>query len=378
MSEFQLYEFQALDRTLTSADREYLEQLSSRVSVTATSAQFNYSYGSFRGEPLEILERCFDIMLYQANFGVIQLAIRVPKEIAAPDLYEPYCVPYGISIKQTSKSIIVDISLSYEEYSGGWLSDEGDLVGIVPLRTALMKGDLRMLYLAWLATGYSSESFDWDNTIEPPVPPNLNQLSPELICLVNIFDIGTDLIAVAASNSESVSVEFTEPIEEWISALSENERTRYLLRVAEGGGGGGGGEINVGVELMQRLRQQFGKTPKSVSVEGRRTFAELVSAAEEKTQERQQAAQKLAADAEQARIKSLGGPKVESQWLVVERLVKAGQAKNYNEAVGRVEELRAIAEESGKLKAFNARLKELKQTASRKKSFISKLLEAEL
>ena len=371
MSEFQLYEFQALDRTLTSADREYLEQLSSRVSVTATSAQFNYSYGSFRGEPLEILERCFDIMLYQANFGVIQLAIRVPKEIAAPDLYEPYCVPYGISIKQTSKSIIVDISLSYEEYSGGWLSDEGDLVGIVPLRTALMKGDLRMLYLAWLATGYSSESFDWDNTIEPPVPPNLNQLSPELICLANIFDIGTDLIAVAASNSESISVEFTEPIEEWISALSENERTRYLLRVAEG-------EINVGVELMQRLRQQFGKTPKSVSVEGRRTFAELVGTAEEKTQERQQAAQKLAADAEQARIKSLGGPKVESQWLVVERLVKAGQAKNYNEAVGRVEELRAIAEESGKLKAFNARLKELKQTASRKKSFISKLLEAGL
>lgn len=371
MSEYQLYEFQSLDRTLTPADKAYLQSLSSRVKITSTSARFNYSYGDFRGEPLDVLERCFDILLYQANFGVIQLAIRLPKAIANPALYEPYCVPYGISTKQTHQSVIINISLSYEEYIGGWLDDDGNLSELVPIRAALMQGDLRVLYLAWLATGFSAESFDWDRTTEPPVPPNLKERSPELTHFADVFDIDTDLIETAARMSESASFELTEPVEEWISALSEDERNQYLLRVAKG-------ESHVGVELMQRLRQQFNQPIKTVSVEGRRTFAELVRIAEERTQKRQQAEQELTKKAEQSRVESLGGPKVELQWLVVMELVESGQSKNYEKAVGHLKNLRAIAKKSNKLEAFYARLQELKQMASRKKSFIAKVADAGL
>lgn len=63
MSEYQYYEFQSLDRALTSADQTYLKGLSSRASVTATSASFVYSYGDFRGDPTKVLDRCFDMML---------------------------------------------------------------------------------------------------------------------------------------------------------------------------------------------------------------------------------------------------------------------------------------------------------------------------
>lgn len=369
MSEYQLYEFQSLDRTLTPADRAYLQSLSSRVEITATSARFNYSYGDFRGEPLNVLERCFDLLLYQANFGVTQLAIRLPKEIATPALYEPYCVPDGILVQQTRQSVIINISLSYEDYGGGWLGDEDNLSALIPIRAALMRGDLRVLYLAWLATGFSAESFDWDETIEPPVPPNLNQRSPELTHFADVFEIDADLIETAAIASQSV-LPVVEPIEAWILALSEKDRNQYLLRVAKG-------ESHVGVELMQRLRQQFGSS-KTAGAQGSRTFAEMVSIAKEKTQKRQQAEQVLTKKAEQVRVESLGGPKVELRWLVVMELVESGQANSYEKAVGHLSALRAIAEKSNKLAAFYARLEELKQTASRKKSFIAKVKESGL
>lgn len=146
-----------------------------------------------------------------------------------PDLYEPYCVPYGISVKQTDQSVIIDISLNYEDYYRGWMDQEGGLAELVSIRDALMKGDLRVLYLAWLATGFSSEGYDWDETtVEPPVPPNLKKLSPALEAFANLFEIGTDLIEIAAKASPSKSIATEEPVEEWIAALPEDERNQYL------------------------------------------------------------------------------------------------------------------------------------------------------
>jgi hypothetical protein len=51
MSEYQYYEFQALDRPLTQAEMVELRKLSSRVALTSTSAIFTYNYGDFRVAP---------------------------------------------------------------------------------------------------------------------------------------------------------------------------------------------------------------------------------------------------------------------------------------------------------------------------------------
>ncbi|NJN29268.1 MAG: hypothetical protein HC824_01435 [Synechococcales cyanobacterium RM1_1_8] len=83
MSEYQVYEFQAIDRPLSAEDREYLHSLSSRAQVGATSARYTYSFGDFRHQPEEVLDRCFDMMLYIANFGVRRLVLRLPSPAAA-------------------------------------------------------------------------------------------------------------------------------------------------------------------------------------------------------------------------------------------------------------------------------------------------------
>lgn len=69
MSEYQYYEFQAVDRSLTDAEREEISALSSRVNLSPWRAVFTYSYGDFRGDPEKLLAKSFDAMLYLANWG---------------------------------------------------------------------------------------------------------------------------------------------------------------------------------------------------------------------------------------------------------------------------------------------------------------------
>ena len=52
MSEYQYYEFQALDKPLTKQQQKELRSLSSRAEITATSFVNEYNYGDFRGEQL--------------------------------------------------------------------------------------------------------------------------------------------------------------------------------------------------------------------------------------------------------------------------------------------------------------------------------------
>lgn len=69
MSEYQYYEFQAVDRPLGNADRQVLRGLSSRARITATSFTNVYEWGDFGGDPDELMARWFDLHLYFANWG---------------------------------------------------------------------------------------------------------------------------------------------------------------------------------------------------------------------------------------------------------------------------------------------------------------------
>ncbi|NEP20345.1 MAG: hypothetical protein F6J97_26275 [Leptolyngbya sp. SIO4C1] len=368
MSEFQHYEFQALDRALTKADQDYISRLSSRVRLSATSAEFVYNYGDFRGDPEQLLDRCFDMMVYRASFGVRRLMIRLPKTTPI-EPYEPYCVDYLISLKRMAKSVILDINLSSETYYD-WLSDESHLAGLTEIRADLLRGDLRSLYLAWLQSGFS-ESFgmDWQEVVEPPVPPNLKKLSPALKAFVELFEISDDLIAAAAEASDAQKLP-KEPIADWVAALSEAERIKYLVRVAQG-------ESHVGLELIQRLRAKFGQPVTAVQTAGRRTLAELVAAAQQKAEQRQRKVKLAAEKAEQKRLAALV-PKVDNLWQSVEQLIERKQAKPYDEAVAQLKDLRAIAQQQGTLAAYNQRFQAIEPIVMRRPGLLRRMRAAGL
>lgn len=101
MSEHQYYEFQTLDRPLTAKAQEEMLWLSSRVQLTSTSAAFVYNYGSFRGNPRDVLLQYFDAMLYTSNWGSHQLMFRFPANII-PDAVMKTC-HYPNSVESSAR-----------------------------------------------------------------------------------------------------------------------------------------------------------------------------------------------------------------------------------------------------------------------------------
>src|SRR3546814_7435136 len=68
MSEYQYYEFQAIDRPLDQAAQEALRSISSRARITAASFTNHYEWGDLKGDPRAFMERWFDLHLYFANW----------------------------------------------------------------------------------------------------------------------------------------------------------------------------------------------------------------------------------------------------------------------------------------------------------------------
>src|SRR4051794_24584080 len=103
MSEYQYYEFQAIDKPLTDKQMEELRQLSTRAEITRTSFSNEYSYGDFRGDPNKLMEKYFDAFVYVANWGTRRLMFRLP--VAWLDLaaVEPYCGGEENSVSASEK-----------------------------------------------------------------------------------------------------------------------------------------------------------------------------------------------------------------------------------------------------------------------------------
>jgi arylsulfatase A-like enzyme len=74
MSEYQYYEFRAVDRPLTRKEQEELRALSTRATISATLFQNHYEWGDFKGNPARLMERYFDAFLYFANWGTRHVA----------------------------------------------------------------------------------------------------------------------------------------------------------------------------------------------------------------------------------------------------------------------------------------------------------------
>ena len=82
MSEYQYYEFLAVDRPLAESDRKILRELSTRARITATQFVNSYQWGNFKGDPAKLMERWFDLHLYCANGGTRRLMLRVTEALA--------------------------------------------------------------------------------------------------------------------------------------------------------------------------------------------------------------------------------------------------------------------------------------------------------
>lgn len=277
MSEYQYYEFLAVDHPLDERQQAEVRALSTRARVTATSFTNEYHWGNFRGDPRTMMERYYDAHLYLTNWGTHQVMLRLPSTLLSLETAEQYCIDPHVAAWTSGEHLILGVIS--EDESGDWVEGaEDSLSAIVGVRTELAAGDLRPLYLAWLAAygtwERDEDAFDYneENDLEPPVPAGLGALTAPQRALADFLRLDTDLLTIAAQASPRLARTKDDPgkLARWIKELPASEKDKLLHRVAQGHG------ASVQMELRRRFRGDPGPTSDS---RPRRTVAELLDAA---------------------------------------------------------------------------------------------------
>jgi hypothetical protein len=115
MSEYQYYEFAAIDRPLTDRQMGELREISTRADITPTSFVNEYQWGDLKADPQELLAKYFDAFLYFANWGTRRCTFRVPSELAHRKVWEEFAAPETLDITAGKHFVAVDF----------WTRDEG-------------------------------------------------------------------------------------------------------------------------------------------------------------------------------------------------------------------------------------------------------------
>jgi hypothetical protein len=110
MSEYQYYEFRAVDRPLTNQQIRELRRYSSRAEITATSFSVEYNCGDFKGNPLKSMEQYFDTFVHVANWGSRWFMFRVPSDQLGPGVVSEYSDDDYLSFTLNDKKHVARLS----------------------------------------------------------------------------------------------------------------------------------------------------------------------------------------------------------------------------------------------------------------------------
>ncbi len=195
MSEYQYFEFQAVDRPLSKKEMAELRSYSTRARITAASFVNDYSWGDFKGDADVWMAKYFDAFLYIANWGTRILKLRLPDKRLSAKTARLYAVGERAAVRVKNGNVIFSFH-SEDEDTEASIESEGMLASLISVRSELACGDLRALYLGWLLCVQSGELEPVD--LSPPVPPGLTKLSGSLTSLAEFLRIDRTLIRVAA------------------------------------------------------------------------------------------------------------------------------------------------------------------------------------
>ena len=184
MSEFQYYEFVAIDSPLNLAAQKKLREITSRATITATRLVNTYEWGEFKGDPHALVTRYFDAFLYYASWGTRHLMLRVPVAKLDRKLVLQYCAP--LPVKSRGGSSVATVSTNKTHHVLSWWSEDDSaedqeefessaLAALTPIRNELMSGDYRALYLSWLLRQQAAEIRRTDK--KPARPPDMKRMT---------------------------------------------------------------------------------------------------------------------------------------------------------------------------------------------------------
>lgn len=271
VSEYQYYDFRAIDRPLTKKEMVALRSISTRAAITTTIFTNHYEWGDLKANPSKLLEKYFDAFVYVANWGTHEFYIRLPQESGDYKLLNAMVPGETVRVRKTARFVIVEFG-SESEWDG---ADDGTgwMASLMPLRSDLLRGDPRCLYLGWLRSAQDG-GLDEDE-LEPPVPRGLQELSGSLDALIEFLEINEDLVKVAAQASKPFAAgPSRKELSAWIRGLPEKDKNELLITaIVEQG-------ERWRNDFMRRFRRTDLQQPSDVPFAGeRRKLGKLLAAA---------------------------------------------------------------------------------------------------
>jgi len=378
VSEYQYYEFKAMDRALTKAEMAALRAISTRAVITSTSFTNHYEWGDLKADPLKLLAKYFDAFVYVTNWGTRDFHLRLPQESVDSKQLRAMLPGKSVRARSSGKSLIVSFEAEVE--SDDW--DDGDswMGALISLRSDLLRGDLRCLYLGWLHCA-ESEEFSKD-ALEPPVPAGLAELSASLNSLIEYLAIDENLVQVATAASTPLHAgPSRKELAAWIRGLSEKDKDDLLLTTALDH------SERCRNELLRRFQLQNALSTVS-STKRQRTAGELLAAAHALAEERSRVQEtKRVADAARQKTKDAANrieylkqlaKRTNTVCKQVESYIQKRQPKDYDRAVILLTDLRDLALLQGSESGFQAVLENLRKTHAAKETFLRRLAKAKL
>ncbi|MEO8954580.1 MAG: hypothetical protein ABI465_08405 [Ktedonobacteraceae bacterium] len=373
MSEYQRYEFMTIDRPLTRAQLDAVDALSSHIEASSTHALIEYHWGDFKHNPIDVLHKFFDGFLYWANWGTPRLALRFPHGILPANLIDGYDLDDFVTFTRHPDYDILDIHFSEMEAPDEWIDYE--LGSLIAIREELMEGDLRSLYIVWLAGQSIIEGYDDEDEDEeeedyeisvPPVPPAFGKLTAAQEALAELVRVPQELLAATARHSKAAASSTKDDLAAWIKLLPPDRRDDYLLRLAHN-------EPGLSRLLVRELRDLgHDKTSATPPTGEHVTYATLRT--ESKTIKAQLAREQREQEqlARQRHLQDIHDHQ-DTYWQQVDKSVVRGTGAGYDEALQLLIELRDAAAQFNESQQFQDRFRPWVRSHLRRPAFIKRL-----
>ncbi len=378
MSEYQYFEFAAIDRPLTDGEMAALRAVSTRAVITPSGFVNHYEWGGLKADPLDWMRRYFDAFVYLADWAHCRFALRLPRDMFGKAELKPFGVKQSLTIDASEDHWILDWSLEGSDNYDRFAEDDGRgwMGRLVPLRDELIRGDQRSLYLGWLAGAAKGEVPE--TTLEPTVPAGLSQLSAAQNALAAFLEIDADIIAAAAIGSADAS-DRPESVDAWLQSLSPDELRSMLKSIVRAD------RPNPQREVASRYRAwhrqhapQAAPEARRRSVAGLRSLA--VPAGEERrrrdalAREQQAAARRTQRDAQLRLLMS----DVDKRWLALHQQAERGSASAYEQAVRALSDLAEAYAIVSDRKTFDRELRRFLVRHAKRGALLRRLTEAGL
>jgi len=334
--------------------------------------------GMRKSNPDKLMQHYFDAHVYVANWMTAIFMVRLPMEALTRETAKAAAVPYLLDIKPTKTHWIITWSLEESEnYDRFGMEDgRGWMARLAPVRDELLRGDLRSLYIGWLAA-IAGEMMD-DDDVDPLCVTGLGNLTAAQQALAVFLEVDPDILAGADMGSPAAQeMEVSQQeMEKWIDALSRDEVNPILKQLLEG----------KGQQAERSIRNRFAAWRRGLQTGDtgapRRTVGELRQNAEkarlirlEKQKRDRKQREIKRREKRKAYLKNLSSdfPKA---WASVKEPVERGSGRGYDEACRILVDIAEAYDLFATQNQFQKELEKFMAGHLRRKALVQRLVKA--